>query len=63
MSYGFIEVTEALLKAGAKPNMYGCDNRTALHEAVIADNCDMASLLINSNANRQAFDNVGKKPM
>lgn len=51
-----------LLSSGAKPDMYGLDNRTALHEAVKNDDVPLASLLLKYNANTKVFDNVGKKP-
>lgn len=62
-SYEYVEVCKVLLKANAQPDMYGYDNRTALHEAVKADNIELASLLIEANASKKVFDNVGKKPM
>jgi hypothetical protein len=42
--------------------MPGYDNRSALHEAVLNDDYRIASLLINSNASKRVFDNVGKNP-
>ncbi|XP_031784277.1 venom acid phosphatase-like isoform X1 [Nasonia vitripennis] len=63
VNYGFYEVCEILLNAGVSPDTPAFDNRTALHEAVILDDCDLASLLIKFNSNRNVFDNVGKKPI
>lgn len=59
---GYYEVCELLLNSGAKPDMYGLDNRTALHEAVKNDDVSLALLLLNFNANPKVYDNVGKKP-
>ena len=42
--------------------MHGYDNRTALHEAVMTDDHNLAALLLNFNSNRKVYDNVGKKP-
>ncbi|XP_011504673.1 PREDICTED: BRCA1-associated RING domain protein 1-like [Ceratosolen solmsi marchali] len=61
-SFGLYNICEALLKGGALPDMHGYDNRTALHEAVLNDDYDIALLLMNSNANKKVFDNVGKHP-
>lgn len=42
--------------------MIGIDNKTALHEAVIINNYDIVSLLVNHNANKDLCDKEGKKP-
>lgn len=56
-------MSEILLKGGALPDMPDYCGRTALHKAVVADDTDIASLLISFNANRQAVDKLGMKPM
>lgn len=42
--------------------MPGFEHRTALHEAVIRNDLNVASMLLNADAKREVFDDKSKKP-
>ncbi|XP_043493997.1 BRCA1-associated RING domain protein 1-like isoform X2 [Polistes fuscatus] len=63
INLGFYEICKLLLKAGAYPNIPGIDNRTPLHEAVLNDRIREAKLLLEYHANKDVYDQFGKKPI
>ncbi|XP_043665095.1 BRCA1-associated RING domain protein 1-like isoform X2 [Vespula pensylvanica] len=63
INLGHYEICELLLKAGAFTNSPGIENRTALHEAVINNKVEEVKLLLQYNANKEVYDQYGKKPM
>lgn len=63
VSYGYIEISKLLLSCGASPNISGYDAKTPLHEAVECDRIEEAKLLLDHHANKDLYDQYGKKPM
>lgn len=63
ISYGYYEICELLLNCGASANMSGYKNRRPLHEAVKNNRMEEIKLLLRYNADRNVFDEYGKKPM
>ncbi|KAF7418634.1 hypothetical protein HZH68_001287 [Vespula germanica] len=63
INLGHYEICELLLKAGAFTNSPGIENRTALHEAVINNKVEEVKLLLQYNANKEVYDQYGKKPI
>ncbi|XP_047352239.1 BRCA1-associated RING domain protein 1-like [Vespa velutina] len=63
INLGHYEICELLLKAGAFSNVPGIENRTPLHEAVINNRVKEAKLLLEYHANRDVYDQYGKKPI
>ncbi|KAI4484889.1 hypothetical protein M0802_012982 [Mischocyttarus mexicanus] len=63
INLGFYDICKLLLKAGAFPNIPGIDNKTPLHEATINNRVREAKLLLEYHANRDVYDQFGKKPM
>lgn len=62
MHYGFIGITELLLKYGAMVNVPGCDNITPLHEAVLNNKLEAVKLLLMYGADPDACDVKGRTP-
>lgn len=63
VSYGYSDICYLLLKCGALPNTPGEGNRTALHEAAKANRLSEAKLLLKYSANKNVYDDYGKRPM
>ncbi|KAI4484882.1 hypothetical protein M0802_012991 [Mischocyttarus mexicanus] len=63
INLGFYDICKLLLKAGAFPNIPGIDNKTPLHEATINNRVREAKLLLEYHANRDVYDQFGKKPI
>lgn len=63
ISYGYYEICELLLNCGASVNMAGYKNRKPLHEAVKNNRVEEIKLLLRYNADKNVFDEYGKKPM
>jgi ankyrin repeat protein len=60
--HGFVDITELLLKHGARPNVPGHHNITPLHEAVLNNRLDIVKLLVMYGADAEARDGNGKTP-
>lgn len=63
VSYGHTNICQLLLECGALPNTPGEGNRTALHEAAKANRLLEAKMLLKYSANKNVYDDYGKKPM
>lgn len=63
VNYGCFEICELLLKCGASPKISGYKTRTPLHEAAKENRIQEAKLLLHHNADREQYDQYGKKPM
>ncbi|XP_050471073.1 BRCA1-associated RING domain protein 1-like [Bombus huntii] len=63
VSYGYSDICYLLLKCGALPNTPGEGNRTALHEAAKANRLSEAKLLLKYSANKNVYDDYGKRPI
>jgi len=63
VSYGCTEICELLLKCGALPDISGYKNRRPLHEAAKHNRIEEAKLLLHYNADRDQYDQYGRKPM
>lgn len=63
VSYGYTEICKLLLNCGALPNISGFKNRRPLHEAAKEDRIEEAKLLLQFNADKDQYDQRGKKPM
>lgn len=63
VSFGYTNICRLLLECGALPNTPGEGNRTALHEAAKENRLSEAKLLLKYSANKDVYDNSGKKPI
>lgn len=63
VSYGCIEISKLLLSCGALPNIQGYEKKTPLHEAVENNRIEEAKLLLDHHADKDLYDQYGKKPM
>ncbi len=60
---GKVELTKALLAAGAKPNMVEATGKTALHYAAETENKDMMSALLAHKANPNTVNRATRQPI
>ena len=60
---GHVEISTALIQAGADPNLTDANGATALHYAVMFNNQELATLLIKSGASALMKNNVGQSPL
>lgn len=63
VSYGCIEICKLLLSCGALPNISGYEKKTPLHDAAESDRIEEAKLLLDYHADKNLYDQYGKKPM
>ncbi|XP_024867584.1 BRCA1-associated RING domain protein 1-like [Temnothorax curvispinosus] len=63
VSFGYTEICELLLNCGASPDISGYKNRRPLHEAIKCNRIEEAKLLLRHNADRNQYDQHGKKPI
>jgi ankyrin repeat protein len=61
--YGWLDMVEAMIKAGANVNARDRYRRTPLHDAVLRNNKEVVRALINAGANVNAKDSDGLKPI
>jgi ankyrin repeat protein len=60
---GHIEITKALIGAGADPNLTDANGATALHYAVLFNNQELVSLLMDANASAFMKNDGGQSPL
>lgn len=63
VNFGYINICQLLLECGALPNTPGILNRRALHDAAINNRLAEAKILLKYSANKNVYDDYGKKPM
>ncbi|XP_011687580.1 PREDICTED: BRCA1-associated RING domain protein 1-like [Wasmannia auropunctata] len=63
VSFGLTEICELLLEWRASPDISGYNNRKPLHEAAKHNKIKEAKLLLRYNADRNQYDQYGKKPI
>lgn len=61
--YGYTEICQLLLNCQASPDISGLKNRRPLHEAAKFNRIVEAKLLLDHKADRDQYDQYGKKPM
>jgi len=61
--FGYTEICKLLLNCGALPDISGYENRRPLHEAVMYNRIEEVKLLLHYRADRDLYDQYGKKPM
>lgn len=62
-SFGFMDVTEVLVKGGANVNAKGLDDDTPLHDATTSGNLILVKFLIEHGAEPFAKNTKGKTPI
>ncbi|KOC70454.1 BRCA1-associated RING domain protein 1, partial [Habropoda laboriosa] len=63
VSYGYTNICQILLECGASPNTPGVEIRTPLHDAAINNRLLEAKMLLKYSANKNVYDNHGKRPI
>ena len=60
---GHLEISKALVEAGADPNLTDANGATALHYAVMFNNQELATLLMDAKASAYMKNNAGQSPL